>query len=56
MLESGAAGTNEFYVDCVVEGEVRARARELLRVLPVGISRKGLVVRAAEGEAAEGQA
>ena len=56
VLENGSAGTNEFYVDCVVDGEVHARTRELLRVVPVGISRKGLVVRAAEGEAGEGQA
>ena len=56
VLENGTAGTNEFYVDCVVEGEVRARTRELFRVTPVGISRKGLVVRAADGEAGEGQA
>lgn len=52
VLEEGATGTNEFYVDCVVEGDVRARKRELLRVVPVGFSRKGLSVRVAEaGEA-----
>jgi MiaB/RimO family radical SAM methylthiotransferase len=47
-LEDGATGTNEFYLDCVVEGDIHARTRELLRVVPVGISRKGLAVRAAE--------
>jgi hypothetical protein len=39
-----------------VEGGVGARTRELLRVVPAAISRKGLIVRAADGEVGEGPA
>lgn len=43
--EEGGTGMNEFYVECLLEGDAPLTARELLRVAPVGVAAAGLVVR-----------
>lgn len=43
--EDGGTGMNEFYVECLLEGDAPFTARELLRVAPVGVAAAGLVVR-----------
>ncbi len=47
--EEGGTGMNEFYVECLLEGDAPFTARELLRVAPVGVAAAGLVVRPFEG-------
>lgn len=46
VVEDGGTGMNEFYVECALEGDAPARARQLVRVVPVRVSPGGLVVRA----------
>jgi len=43
--EEDGTGMNEFYVECLLEGDAPFTARELLRVAPVGVAAAGLVVR-----------
>jgi len=42
-LEEGGTGMNEFYVECAVSA-APPQARELLRVVPTGLSSSGLIV------------
>ena len=55
VLEDDGTGMNEFYVECAVEGASAGQAREMVRVVPLGTSKTGLVVRPAtpgtDGEA-----
>lgn len=46
VLEDNGTGMNEFYVECAVETEIPLHARELVRVVPTGVSPFGLTVRA----------
>lgn len=51
--EEGGTGMNEFYVECLLEADAPFTARELLRVVPVGVAAAGLVVRPIEGAAGD---
>ena len=54
VLEDDGTGMNEFYVECEVEGSATGRAREMVRVVPVGTSNTGLVTRLAAPETEDG--
>ncbi|SFL52045.1 radical SAM methylthiotransferase, MiaB/RimO family [Desulfomicrobium norvegicum] len=45
-LEDGGTGMNEFYVECAVS-DAPSRARELLRVVPTGLTSSGLTAKLA---------
>lgn len=49
--EEGGTGMNEFYVECLLQGDAPVAARELLRVVPVGAAPAGLLVRPFTGAA-----
>ncbi|SFJ44134.1 radical SAM methylthiotransferase, MiaB/RimO family [Desulfomicrobium apsheronum] len=46
-LEDGGTGMNEFYVECSVS-DAPSRARELLRVVPTGLTSSGLTAKLAQ--------
>jgi len=50
VLEDNGTGMNEFYVECAVETETPLHARELVRVVPTGVSPFGLTVRVVHNE------